>query len=48
MPILLQTEELNPMLLNWGLSEALCYLRHLEVEGEVSRIDGEPERWAAA
>lgn len=47
-PGLLQIEELTPMLVNWGLSEALCYLRHLEVLGEVERLDGEPERWELA
>jgi glyoxylase-like metal-dependent hydrolase (beta-lactamase superfamily II) len=47
-PGLLQIEELNPMLLNCGLSEALCYLRHLEVEREAERIEGETERWQLA
>lgn len=47
-PKLLQVEELNPMLLNWGLSETLCYLRHLELRGEASKVDGEdPARWRA-
>ena len=40
-PVLLQTDELSPMLLNWGLSEVLCYLRHMEVQGEAERLDGE-------
>ena len=30
-PELLGVDELTPMLLNWGLSEMLCYLRHLEL-----------------
>jgi glyoxylase-like metal-dependent hydrolase (beta-lactamase superfamily II) len=33
----------------WRLTETLCYLRHLEVQGEVIReSDGEIERWARA
>jgi glyoxylase-like metal-dependent hydrolase (beta-lactamase superfamily II) len=45
-PTLMQTEELTPMIVNWGLSETLCYLRHMELRGEVRRIDGaDPERW---
>jgi glyoxylase-like metal-dependent hydrolase (beta-lactamase superfamily II) len=37
------------MMVGWGLSETLSYLRHLERRGEASRVDGaEPERWAAA
>ena len=46
-PDLVGTRELTPMLVSWGLSETLCYLRHLELREEVERIDGEePERWA--
>jgi len=45
-PALMQTDELTPMVVNWGLSEALCYLRHMELRDEVRRVDGaEPERW---
>jgi glyoxylase-like metal-dependent hydrolase (beta-lactamase superfamily II) len=45
-PQLMQTEELTPMLVNWGLSETLAYLRHMEVEGEAEKIEGaDPERW---
>jgi glyoxylase-like metal-dependent hydrolase (beta-lactamase superfamily II) len=33
---------------NWWLSETLAYLRHLELTGRVSKIEGTPERWAAA
>jgi hypothetical protein len=29
------------------LSKILCYLTHLQVLGEVDRVAGEPERWAA-
>ncbi len=45
-PILMGVEELTPMLVNWGLSETLCYLRHLELAGEAEKVEGEdPERW---
>jgi glyoxylase-like metal-dependent hydrolase (beta-lactamase superfamily II) len=46
-PALLGQEASTPMMLSWGLSEALAYLRHLEVLGEALRLEGEePERWA--
>jgi glyoxylase-like metal-dependent hydrolase (beta-lactamase superfamily II) len=46
-PTLMGTTELTPMLVNWGLSEALCYLTHLERDGGAQRVDGtSPERWA--
>jgi glyoxylase-like metal-dependent hydrolase (beta-lactamase superfamily II) len=32
---------------HWLLSKILCYLTHLQALGEVRRIPGEPERWAA-
>jgi hypothetical protein len=33
-------------MIGWGLTEALCYLTHMELAGEVERIDGEdPEQW---
>jgi len=38
--------ELREANANWWLSETLCYLRHLEVRGEVRR--GEDDRWARA
>jgi glyoxylase-like metal-dependent hydrolase (beta-lactamase superfamily II) len=45
-PALMQVEELTPMIVNWGLSEALCYLRYMELRDQVRRLDGEePERW---
>jgi glyoxylase-like metal-dependent hydrolase (beta-lactamase superfamily II) len=45
-PKLMQVEELNPMLVSWGLAETLSYLRHLYVLGEAERIDGtDPEQW---
>ena len=47
-PSLLGEQELTPMMVNWGLSETLCYLRHLETLGEVEKVDDDPERWLAA
>jgi glyoxylase-like metal-dependent hydrolase (beta-lactamase superfamily II) len=48
-PYLLGSDvELTPMMVNWGLSETLCYLRHLEKLGEVEKVDEDPERWLAA
>jgi hypothetical protein len=38
-------EQLTALTANWWLSETLCYLRHLEVAGEVVRHPGDPERW---
>ncbi|HEV7845695.1 MAG TPA: MBL fold metallo-hydrolase [Thermoleophilaceae bacterium] len=36
----------KPLMIGWGLTEALCYLNHMERSGEVERIDGDdPERW---
>jgi glyoxylase-like metal-dependent hydrolase (beta-lactamase superfamily II) len=36
----------KPMQIGWGLTEALCYLNHMELSGEVERVEGEdPERW---
>jgi len=47
-PKLMQTEELNPMLVSWGLAETLAYLRHLEAVGEAAKVEGsDPERWHA-
>jgi glyoxylase-like metal-dependent hydrolase (beta-lactamase superfamily II) len=47
-PEMLDSELPEPMLIGWGLAEALCYLRHLELRGEVERRDGAAgaERWA--
>ena len=48
-PEMLDVELPGPMMIGWGLSEALCYLRHMEMAGEVERLDGEdPERWQLA
>ncbi len=45
-PELLGTDDLSPMLVNWGLSQVLSYLRHLERRGEARQIEGEdPGRW---
>ena len=36
----------EPMMIGWGLTEALCYLNHMELRGEVAKVDGEDaERW---
>jgi glyoxylase-like metal-dependent hydrolase (beta-lactamase superfamily II) len=48
-PEMLDVELPGPMMIGWGLSEALCYLNHLELGGEVERLDGkDPERWRLA
>ena len=45
----MQTDDLNPMLVSWGLAETLAYLRHLEAEGKAEKVDGsDPERWKTA
>jgi glyoxylase-like metal-dependent hydrolase (beta-lactamase superfamily II) len=45
-PKLLLVEELNPMLVSWGLQETLAYLAHLRLQGEAEPIpDTDPERW---
>jgi glyoxylase-like metal-dependent hydrolase (beta-lactamase superfamily II) len=48
-PDLLGEDRPTAMMISWGLSETLCYLRHLELRGDVERLepDGGPERWAA-
>jgi glyoxylase-like metal-dependent hydrolase (beta-lactamase superfamily II) len=39
-------ERVPPAAMNWAMSLTLCYLRHLQVRGEVVRVDGsDPERW---
>jgi glyoxylase-like metal-dependent hydrolase (beta-lactamase superfamily II) len=39
----------QPMMIGWGLSEALCYLTHMELRGEVTKTDGDDlERWRLA
>ncbi len=48
-PNLVGVEAPSQMMVSWGLSEVLCYLRHLELSGEAARVEGEdPERWALA
>jgi glyoxylase-like metal-dependent hydrolase (beta-lactamase superfamily II) len=46
-PEMLARELPRPMMVGWGLSEALSYLQHLELGGEVERVgDGEDgELW---
>ncbi|HEX2416470.1 MAG TPA: MBL fold metallo-hydrolase [Thermoleophilaceae bacterium] len=48
-PEMLDHELPGSMMIGWGLTEALCYLRHLEREGAVECIeaenDAESERW---
>jgi glyoxylase-like metal-dependent hydrolase (beta-lactamase superfamily II) len=48
-PEMLDAELPGPMMIGWGLTEALCYLNHLELGGEVARVDGQggedAERW---
>ena len=36
----------EPLMIGWGLTEALCYLNHMELSGEVERAGGDPERWS--
>jgi glyoxylase-like metal-dependent hydrolase (beta-lactamase superfamily II) len=41
-------EAITAMNASWWLSETLCYLRHLELEGRAQRVDGDDgpaERW---
>jgi glyoxylase-like metal-dependent hydrolase (beta-lactamase superfamily II) len=45
-PEMLAAEVNSPMMLSWGLSETLVYLRHLEQLGEAARIeDADPALW---
>jgi glyoxylase-like metal-dependent hydrolase (beta-lactamase superfamily II) len=48
-PKLLGDPNPSPMMVNWGLSETLAYLDHLERLEEAHRVDREPtDRWALA
>jgi glyoxylase-like metal-dependent hydrolase (beta-lactamase superfamily II) len=48
-PGLIGRDDLEPMAMSWALSQVLSYLRHLEVQGEVRRLDGaDPARWELA
>ena len=45
-PALVGPEASGGMAVSWGLSEALCYLDHLELQGEATRSnDGEHDVW---
>ena len=45
-PRLVGTDELTPMVVNWGLSQVLSYLRHLDrTEQARPLLDEDPERW---
>lgn len=45
-PKLVGTDDLTPMVVNWGLSMTLSYLRHLQLRGEAHTVeDSDPERW---
>ena len=42
-------QNLPPAAMSWSLSLTLCYLSHLELRGEVTRVEGsDPERWRLA
>jgi glyoxylase-like metal-dependent hydrolase (beta-lactamase superfamily II) len=47
-PAMIDHELPGPMMIGWALTEALAYLRHLELCGEADRLDdaGAGERWA--
>lgn len=49
-PELIGRENLTPMMVNWGLSQVLCYLRHLELREEAVKVagDGATDRWVMA
>jgi glyoxylase-like metal-dependent hydrolase (beta-lactamase superfamily II) len=48
-PALLGYPNPSPMMVNWGLSETLSYLRHLERLEQAERVESEPaERWSLA
>jgi glyoxylase-like metal-dependent hydrolase (beta-lactamase superfamily II) len=48
-PVMLGQDQLDPMMMSWGLTETLCYLRHLERRGEaVSVEDADPALWRLA
>jgi glyoxylase-like metal-dependent hydrolase (beta-lactamase superfamily II) len=48
-PDLLGYPDPSPMMINWGLSETLTYLRHLERLEQAERVEAEPaERWSLA
>jgi glyoxylase-like metal-dependent hydrolase (beta-lactamase superfamily II) len=48
-PILLGDPNPSPMMVNWGLSETLSYLLHLERLEQAERVESEPaEKWSLA
>ena len=48
-PEMLDHELPETMMIGWGLTEALCYLRHLELRGEATRLEeGDRQRWLRA
>jgi glyoxylase-like metal-dependent hydrolase (beta-lactamase superfamily II) len=48
-PEMLDSELPNAMMISWGLTETLCYLRHLERLGEAAPVeDAEPALWMTA
>jgi hypothetical protein len=48
-PEMLEAEMPTGMMLSWGLTETLCYLRHLERLGEAAAVEAsEPTRWELA
>jgi glyoxylase-like metal-dependent hydrolase (beta-lactamase superfamily II) len=48
-PFLVGEEAPGEMMVSWGLSEVLVYLRHLEVRGEAVPLEGEePSLWRLA
>ena len=45
-PEMLDVELPGPMMIGWGLTEALCYLNHLELHAEVEKLEGkDTDRW---
>jgi glyoxylase-like metal-dependent hydrolase (beta-lactamase superfamily II) len=40
-------DSLSPDNAHWLLSKVLCFLTHLQIQGRVRSIAGEPERWIA-
>ena len=48
MPELFGDEVPSALKVSWGLSEVLCYLRHLELRGEVQEQAGDPALWSVA
>jgi len=47
-PEVIDTELPPAMMIGWGLSETLCYLRHLELSGEAEKAEEDgTERWYA-